>query len=161
MSSIRDDLRSKVLARLALIRAGGSVTISGSGKVHLFSTDIGRDVMSWRIGDVLPGDMPCIGFADTTAFAEDIGEDIEVGRLQHGLEVDIVGFVVGADPVGQATAALLDILAAVGADPEWDGLADAWTTLESTEIEIHPDGREIGAGIVKIRIDYSSPAWEI
>ena len=142
MSSIRDDLRSKVLARLALIRAGGSVTISGSGKVHLFSTDIGRDVMSWRIGDVLPGDMPCIGFADTTAFAEDIGEDIEVGRLQHGLEVDIVGFVVGADP-------------------EWDGLADAWTTLESTEIEIHPDGREIGAGIVKIRIDYSSPAWEI
>lgn len=158
--SIREELRNKVETRLATIRTGASVVIFGTGKVHAFSTDIGRDVMPWRIGDVLPEDMPCIGFADTLAYAEDTGE-VEVGRQAHALEIDIVGFVSGADPVGQATAALLDILAAVGVDPEWDGLADAWTTLESTEIEIHPDGREIGAGIVKIRIDYRSPAWEL
>ena len=52
-------------------------------------------------------------------------------------------------------------LSAVGADPEWDGLASAFTTLLATEIEIHPDGRQIAAAIVRVRINYFSPLWEV
>jgi hypothetical protein len=158
MSSIRKQLRDKVEARLRQIRAGGQVTIAHTGRQHVFVTDIGRDIIPWRIGDVLPNEMPCAGFADTVAPAG--LTETEAGQQTHGLAVEIVGLVSGADHVGQATAALLDILAAVGVDPEWDHLGDAWTTLEETEIEIHPDGREIAAAIVKIRVDYFTPIWE-
>jgi hypothetical protein len=159
MSTIRGQLRAKVKARLQQIRAGGQVVSALSGNAHVFVTDIGRDVVDWRVGDVLPAEMPCAGFADTDAEGTVAGADI--GQQAHGLNVQIVGFVAGDDHVGQATSALFDILAVIGSDPEWDNLADAYTTLTGTELEIHPDGRTVAAAIVNIRIDYYTPLWEI
>ena len=159
MSAIRQQLRDKITARLQLIVAGATVILQHSGKVHTFVTDIGASVIPWRVGDVLPKEMPCTGFADQDADAGYEGADNS--EQAHGLNIEIVGFVGGDDHVSQATSALLDILAAVGSDPEWDGLARAYTSLTGTEIEIHPDGRKIAAATVRIRIDYYSPLWEV
>lgn len=167
MSSIRDQLRDKIKARMALIRQGQQVTIAYSGKIHEFGTDVGAAVMPWRRGDVLPEDTPCIGFADQRADGTYEGADNT--QQAHGLVVEIVGFVGSAagqdlndeQLAAMATGVLLDILAAIGSDPEWDGLAGAYTSLTGTEIELHPDGRALAAGIVNIRIDYYSPLWEV
>lgn len=157
--SIRQQLRDKTKARLALINAGETVVIQHSGKVHTFVTSVGASVIPWRIGDVLPAETPCTGFADQDADATYDGADNT--EQAHGLNIEIVGFVSGEDHLGQATSALLDLLAAIGSDPEWDGLARAYTTLTGTEIELHPDGRKMAAAIVRIRIDYYSPLWEV
>lgn len=160
MSAVREQLRAKLKARLELIHAGNQVTIQTTGKIHTFATHLGNDVIPWRIGDVLPEDMPCCGFADQDAAAS--FENASHGEQAHGLVVEIVGFVSDEyDHVALATNALLDILAAIGMDPEFDGLASAYATLTGTEIEIHPDGRGVAAAIVRIRIDYFSPLWEV
>lgn len=158
MSAIRTQLRDLIRARLELIQAGNTITLQ-TGRVHTFLTDIGLSVVPWRIGDVLPTDMPCCGFADQEAAAS--YDNASHGEQAHGLNLEIVGFVTGDDHVGLATCALLDILAAIGSDPEWGGLASAYTTLTGTEIEIKPNGQKIAAAIVNIRIDYYSPLWEV
>jgi hypothetical protein len=160
--TIRDQLRKKIEARLGEIRAGGQVVIAFSGKVHDFTTDLGERVYPFRTDDVPDEEIPCVGFVDQDALADESEQG--AGLQSYTLAVGITG-LVKADPAIEkpedlATAALSDILAAIGKDPEFDGLAEAWARLVSVGIEVDPNGFRAAAN-VELEIYYQSSLWEV
>ncbi|WP_027715824.1 hypothetical protein [Desulfuromonas sp. TF] len=161
--TIREQLRKKIEARLGEIRVGGQVVLAHSGKVHAFASDLGVRIYPFRSDDVPDEEIPCVGFLDQESPADESDEG--AGLQRYKLAVGITGLVKVADPALEkpedlATAALADILAAIGKDPEFDGLAEAWARLGSVSIEVDPNGFRAAAN-VELEIEYQSKLWEV
>ncbi len=158
MSDTRSALRALIKARLQGIRTGEVFTDALSGQAHTVETDIGARVLTWHMTGLNENQLPAIVFADGEAPSTLDGA--AAGQQDYTLKVEIIAVQRSTDPSAAASAAIVDILAAVGSDPEWNGTADAWTELESTDIELDPQGRDIAYAIVRIAIHYSTCLWQ-
>ena len=144
MSSVRQQIVDAIEARFKTI-----VTPT-------YATQIGTKVYPWRKTPVQVAETPCICFWDSSA--EVSFDGIAIGRRQHILQVEAVCFVSTKTTVSQARAIIEDMIAALGTDDTFGGLADR-SELTSHEIGMEVDGDICGAGKITFTVQYTTTLW--
>lgn len=154
MSSVRQQIVDAIEARLKLIVSGKIWTLP-DGLTHTCTTNV-AGVYPWRKVPFSVAQLPAIGFWDTTSGLE----DGTFGSFNHALEVNIVGFVSGSSSVNAARELNADILAAVGSDHRWNGLA-RWTEVQNMPLDMEQAGDVVAAGEIKLTVHYRTGLWKI
>lgn len=154
MSSIRQQIMDAIETRLKLIVAGKVWTLD-DGATHTCTVTV-KGVYPWRKVPFTPAMLPAIGIWDTASTLE----DAPFGSFNHALEVNIVGVIAASSPVATARELTADMLAAVGSDPKWGGLAK-WTIVEAMPLDMEPAGDVIAAGQLKLTVHYRTGLWQI
>jgi hypothetical protein len=76
------------------------------------------------------------------------------------LVLDLEAHVAGDTSTETARGILQDIIAAIGSDPKWGGLA-RWTDIDSHEINVEQAGDIVAGVLLKITVTYRTPLWRM
>lgn len=154
MSSIRQQIVDAIETRLGQIAVGKVWTLE-DGSTHT-CTVASKGVYPWRKVPFSPTQLPAIAIYDGGSTLE----DGPIGSFSHALEVSIVGYIASSSPVNTARELAADILAAVGSDHRWGGLAQ-WSYVESLPLDIEPAGDVVAAGEIKLTVHYRTGRWQL
>jgi hypothetical protein len=159
MSSVRQQLVDALETRLGQIVSGKVWTLP-TGATHTCTTTI-LNVCPWRKTPFSTAQVPAIAFWDTMA----LPGNSPFGSFDHRLQVTIAGFISGkaaADKpaVNAARELQADILAAIGSDQRWGGLAQ-WTELENVPLDMEQEGDVVAACELQLTIYYRTGLWQI
>ncbi len=115
-------------------------------------------VVVWRASDLAPAELPAILIRDTldTMPADGVG----AGRIDHDLDVDITAMFSGTTSATDAREMIADIVAAIGTDPTFSGLAFD-TVLVSADLDLEDSAQLVAAAQINIIIRYRSSMWSI
>lgn len=151
--SIRDQIIAAVETRFKLIAVGYQFTVNGT--LYTCQTNAGAHVFARRVVPLDSRENEMLVFLDTEAKATPLAG----GWTEYDMMVE-VGCQVrgGVDPLGDAVKRAEDVLAAIGKDTTWGGLADG-TTLQSADLDFHVVGKILAGFAVPIRIRYQAPNW--
>lgn len=168
--SLRQTIAEAVATRFAAISAA-------EGYTNTLSAD---KVWPWRQGEIEDKDVPGIAFADTNENLEPFSVGLgasAAGKYEATLSFECQGFVKGSGAsktppqiAELARQLLADMIKAIGdtsngrTGQSW-GVANAWTNLKDTAIQVDPGNRFTGSCLLKFevrylfnRFDYSSNA---
>lgn len=154
MSSIRQQIVDAVTARFGLIASGYQFPLP-AGVYDCVSSPLG--VHLWRRVPFSVAQVPALAIWDTDSILADDGP---IGMHQHLLTVDILAMVTGSAAIDSARGMMADIVAAVGSDPRWGGLA-TWTDVGAEEIDLQQAGDVVAGGRITLKITYRTPLWRI
>jgi hypothetical protein len=151
--SVRDQIMSAIEARFALIATGYTFTVNGC--LYVCQTDIGQHVFKRRAVPMDETETEMLVFVDTTAPARPVAG----GFTEYDMTVEIGCEVRGGDdPLGDAVKRAEDVLAAIGSDPSWGGLAEN-TSLNNADLDFQVNRKVLAGFIVPVRIKYQAPNW--
>lgn len=124
---------------------------------RLDTIDTIKNVSVWSMTDLAPAQYPAILIRDTvdTMPAEGI-----IGRLDHELAVEVTALFFGQTSPADARQVIADIVASIGEDKTFDGLA--WdVTIDTAELDIDITGKMISGAIIEITVFYRSELWTL
>lgn len=155
MPSIRQQIIDALAARLATIGPATTFTLS-DGPYTCGTTLGGGGVVGWRKVAVSPAQCPAINFYD---------DDVEItgnpiGHHEHRMTVTIVGLLAGSDGLEDGRQLMADIVAVIGSDPRWGGLAN-WTDIEQQNISMEQMGDICVGCDIRIAITYRTTLWRM
>lgn len=153
MSTVRQQIVDAIDTRLKLIAPGHQFTLP-SGVHTCGSTILG--VYQWRKVPFSANQVPAIEFRDTDA-------DTEPGpstQHEHKLQIELDIFFKGGTALADGRTALADVIAAIGSDPRWGGLA-RWTDIASPNINMDQAGDIIAGVQLNFTVSYRTPLWRI
>lgn len=150
--SVRQDIVDAIATRLGTIASGQTFTLP-DGVYTCGSSPL--TVTPWRRVPYAANQVPAIAFWDTVTT---IGEGGPIGHHEHRLEIQVVGFVAGKDAVDEARLILQDIIAAVGSDPQWGGLAH-WTEISDQTLQVEESADVIAGCELKLTVIYRTRLW--
>lgn len=153
MSSVRQQIVDAIAARLVQI-APGKVWSLPDGPYTCTSAP--KSVTPWRRVPYSPAQVPAIAFWD----ADSAHGEPPLAHHEHRLGITIVGFVAGNAAIDTVRALLADMVAAVGSDPRWGGLAD-WTEIDSQDIDVEQAGDVIAGCQISITVVYRTRLWRM
>lgn len=152
--SIRQNIIDAIAARLGLIASGHVFTLETGGSYTCATSP--AVVAVWRKTPFTPAQFPAVGIWDTRSTLDREGI---VGAFTHLLEVSIVGFLASSAPIGTARDLQADIVAAIGSDPRWSGLADE-TIVEELPMDAAQGGDIVAAVEIRVTIRYRAGLWQ-
>jgi len=153
--TIRDQIMDAIEARFQLIQVGYDFTVNGA--VIPCQTNVGSYVFKRRVVPMDSKETEMLVFVDT----ESKPSAVAGGYTQFELLVEIGCQVRGGDdPLGDATKRAADVLAAIGEDPSWGGLAEG-SRLVDADLDFHVVGKVLAGFAVPIRITYQAPNWTL
>lgn len=156
--SIRQQIVDAVETRFRLIREGAILTIPLTGYDHTCGTSIGERVYPWRKTAVdSEQETPCICFYDLEADTAEVADLTDEHRLRMRAEIFLSS---GTGTAAHSRRALADIIAAIGSDLKWGGLA-RWTEITGHSLGIEHEGKIISIVGVDFSIVYRTPFFEI
>ncbi|RQW89937.1 MAG: hypothetical protein EHM79_02200 [Geobacter sp.] len=123
-----------------------------------YATNAGRNVFDWRITPIPETELPAICIYDGDCAID--YEETPVGLQGHFLIVDLVSDAKGSAARADVRKINADVVKAIGTDLTWGGLA-VDTDLISHGLNMEQGDKPIGAGIVRIKIYYRTPLWEL
>lgn len=151
--SRRDQIIAAMETRFKLIAVGHVFTVNGAA--YACQTDVGQFVFKRRVVPMDESETEMLIFVDTTAPAKPVAG----GYTEYELTVEIGGEVRGGDdPLGEAGKRADDVLAAIGSDPTWGGLADG-TTLNTADLDFQVNRKIMAGFVVPVKIRYQAPNW--
>lgn len=116
-----------------------------------------KKVAVWEVMDFAPAEHPVILIKDTIDL---MPSDGVVGKIDHELTVELNALFFGATAPALAREVVASILAAIGTDSTYGGLAYD-TVINSAELDIDETGKLISAAIIDTTIFYRSDLWTI
>jgi hypothetical protein len=154
MSSIRQQIVDAIATRLRLIHSGHVFTLS-DGDYTCASTPL--SVTEWKRVPYGLAQVPAIAFWDTES---DLADGGPIGQFEHRLMLSVVCFTAGATAIDDARAMLADIVAAVGSDPRWGGLA-TWTEIGNHQLTVDQAADQVSATELKLVVIYRTSLWRM
>lgn len=154
MSNVRQQILDAIETRLKLIVAGKVWTLPDSTTRTSVTTV--KDVYPWRKVPLTPALCPAIAIYDTTSNLE----DGTFGSFNHALEISIIGFIASSSPISAARELASDILACIGSDHRWSGLA-RWSEIQNMPLDMEQAGDVVAAGEIKLTVHYRTGLWQI
>ena len=153
MSSRRQQIVDAVAGRMALIAPGHSFTLPDG--TYVCGGTI-KGVYPWRKKPFSKAEVPAIKFNDEDAQVVPGPSTQHENRLSFTLEAAIL-----SDTTASAARALLaDIVAAIGSDPRWGGLA-YWTDIQSHSVDLE-QARDVISGVqILFTVTYRTPLWRM
>lgn len=151
MPGKRQQILDKVKERFALITVANG-----------YQTDIGLKQTEWHPGpkSANPDDDELPGHDIRDEDEETIIEKKNSGVYDRQLEITVIAEQREADATATLSRlALEDMIRAVGKDQTWDGLARRTLPLNDG-ISVDELGQQVGAALLRFRIEYSRPPWE-
>jgi hypothetical protein len=153
MSSRRKQILSAMETRFKTIAVG--VEFSVNGDVYVCASAIGDAVFLRRVEPLDATETEALNVIDGEATATAIAG----GFTEYGVVVTI-DCLYRNDDGSKAEQAARDVLAAIGSDPYWGGLAES-TVLESANLDVQLfDDSEAGFSI-PVKITYQVPNWTL
>lgn len=154
MSSVRQQIVDALETRLSLITVGKVWTLT-SGVTHTCTTAI-SGVYPWRKLPFTPAQLPAIAFWDSDSTLGDGA----LSLFTHKLDIDIIGYLTATAPIDGARALSADIIAAIGSDPRWGGLA-RYSEITANSLDQQDGGDVVAAAQLKLTIDYTTGLWQL
>ena len=115
-------------------------------------------VKVWRVSDLSPAELPAILIRDTIDNMPTDG--VGMGRIDHDLEVGITAMFAGTTSPVNARDMVADIVAAIGTDSTFGGLAYD-SVLQSADLDLDDAALLIASAHVTMTIRYRSGMWSI
>lgn len=142
MANLRESIMSAIETRLATI-----TTANG------YNTNVGNNVFLWRVDQMDPDDsthVPGIIIRDRNAEVQPAAG----GVLSHVLTVEIETVVL-SDTTTDTTArsSAEDVLACVGTDQTWGGLADH-SEVRTIEVDVGRVTKILGTARITLAVEY-------
>ena len=147
MSSKRQQIVDAVAARLGQIAVGKVWTLQ-DGASRTCTTAV-KGVHPWRKIPFSSAMLPAIGFWDTESTP---GEATLDGGC-HLLQISVVGFVSGDASTDSARELNSDIMAAIGSDTTFGGLAEL-SIFNRVPLDMEQAGDVVSAGEILITVTY-------
>lgn len=143
----RQQIIDAVKARMQTILQSADYNTDLGQHVRVSPTTKAPDSWEWLLEIYFPGaaDPEAAGISD---------------RWDYALDVDIDMDRIGAAGDADVSDMLADVLAAIGTDPTWGGLAYE-TTQPSHNPEWERKGRLVGAANIRFKILYRTQPWTI
>ena len=151
--SIRQQIMDAIEARLGGIAPG--VTFQLPDASYLCQGTI-KGVYPWRKAKFSQSEVPAIKMSDTDAKTFP-GPST---KHEHKLQVDLELYVLGNTSTSAVRSLMADVVAAIGSDPRWGGLA-YWTDLDGHTIDVEQAGDVVSAGLINITVTYRTPLWRM
>ena len=153
MSSRRQQIVDAIETRLGLIAPGFTFSLP-DGAYICGSTLLGA--YSWRKAPFSKAELPAVRFTDDNA------EVVPGPSTQHEsrLKISLDGVMAGGTSASAARALMADVVAAIGSDPRWGGLA-FWTDIHSHSIDVDQAGDVVSACQVVFTVTYRTPLWRM
>jgi hypothetical protein len=117
----------------------------------------GSNVYIWRKSDLPLDQLPLLNIMDSV---DSMPSDGIGNRRDHDLSVDLEAYFSGSTSAAAARQIIADIVAAIGTDKTWGGLAYD-TLIDTAEIRLEEMGKVLSAAQVNITIRYRSELWTI
>lgn len=124
--------------------------------INGYGSDLGTTVSAWRTRPMSPTEEMALVYRDTTAPKT----AAEVGRHAHTLTVEMSLVVQDDTPAETVRDLIADIVAAIGSDPRFGGLA-RWSTLVSDELTVMQDSGHLAGAALTWEITYTTELWEV
>jgi len=151
--SIRQQLIDAIEARLETITVG-KVFALRSGDYVCQNTIKG--VYPWRKTPFNPHELPAIEFWDASAETS----PGEASRHAHELPIVLQVSTVGSQPASIARTLMEDIIACIGSDPRWGGLA-RWTNITAHGLMVEKAGDVVAGAQILFTVEYRTPLWRM
>ena len=160
MSIVRQQIVDAIDARMKQIAPGHVFTLPSGpytcGTQLANAPDGGPGVYQWRKVPYSKNQVPALEFRDTDAPTKP-GPSTQ---HEHELQVGLVVFFAGGTADESGRIALADIVAAIGSDPKWGGLA-RWTDIDETNVDMDQAGDVIGGVQVNCTVTYRTPLFRL
>ncbi len=154
--SKRQQIIDQLAARLGTIQAGQQVALE-TGEDYTYQTSLGNNVGEWRESQFAGNEAEGIVFRDTTG---EMPPSDETNSQDHELVIEISAGSGKKYAPSRARLWAEDILAALGQDPTFGGLAlDA--VPGTVELRHEEQGRELQGLVIDITIRYITTLWRI
>lgn len=153
MTTKRQQIVDAIVDRLKTIIPGKVFTLD-SGSYTCQSSII--DVYPWRKTAFSAAELPAIRLEDADADVEPGAS----GQHEHKLHLSLEGAVLKSTTAAAARAMVSDVLAAIGSDVKWGGLA-RWTDINSHSIDLEQAGDIISGFQILITVTYRTPLWRM
>lgn len=151
--SKRQQIVDAIAARLATISMGKVFTLPDGDYVCQNSI---KGVFPWRKTPFNQQELPAIEFWD--ASSED--EPGPSGQHEHRLPIVLQVSTPGAEPASIARSLMEDIVAAIGSDTRWGGLA-SWTDITAHGLMVEKAGDVIAGAQILFTVRYRTPLWRL
>lgn len=153
MSSQRQQIVDAVEAKLQLIAPGQQFELPDGP--YICRNTI-KTVVSWRKTAFSKAEVPAINFHDGDARTT-TGPST---KHEHALNFELEIHTAGATSASAVRSIMADVVAAIGSDPRWGGLA-YWTTLDGENVSVDQAGEVVSAAQVRFTITYRTPLWRV
>jgi hypothetical protein len=155
MSTKKQQIIDAVEARLKTIIAGGQVTVSGV--VHIYKTNVGERMNKERLATFTPAQLPALNIWPGEVVTDD--ERSEIGRPLRLFDI-IVDCIGTGKPSENSADIELDVMAAVGSDPRWGGLA-RWTNIRLGAVSAEEREKYFFGVPVVLEISYRTTPFQM
>ena len=152
-ASNRQQLVDAIEARLGSI-APGVVFMLPDGTYTCQGTIEG--VFPWRKAKFSQSEVPAIKMSDTDAKTTPGPSTMH----EHKLQVDLELYVLGKTSASAIRSLMADVVAAVGSDPRWNGLA-YWTDIDGHTVDVEQAGDVVSAALINLTVTYRTPLWRM
>lgn len=153
MSSRRQQIVDAIEARLGQIAPGKVFTLPDGPYI---CTSTIKGIHPWRKTAFGKTEVPAIRFRDGDADVEPGPSTQHENKLRVVLDASILGSVTAS----VARALLADVVAVIGSDPKWGGLA-YWTDITSHSVDVDQAGDVIEGVQVHFTVTYRTPLWRM
>lgn len=153
MAATRQQIIDAIQTRMKQIAPGFVFTLPSAA--YTCGSTI-KDVYQWRKVPFSLAQVPAIEFRDTDDKVHPGPSTQHEHRLHIGLDV----YFTGSAAVAAGRAAMQDIIAAIGSDPRWGGLA-RWTDIDDSNLDMEQSGDIIAGVQVNFTVTYRTPLWRI
>jgi hypothetical protein len=151
--SARQLLVDRIVTRLKSIAPG--VVFQLPDGPHTCSETI-KDVYPWRKAEFSPAEVPAIRLQDGDASTKP-GPST---KHEHDLDITLDLVTLGKVSASQVRTMMADVVAAIGSDPRWGGLA-WWTEINGHELDVEQAGNTIAAAQIRLTVKYRTPLWRM
>lgn len=126
--------------------------------VNGYQTNIGGNVKEWHLTQLEPADLPAILISDPNEEA-DI-QDVNSGHYTRKLHISLDVVLVEADrTAAKARQAIEDVIAMIGKDPKWSGLARRSVPI-TEDVTVDKEGQQYGGAHMEFYVEYGRKPWE-
>lgn len=152
-ASRRQQIVDAIVERLGKIRYGQVFTLPTGD--YACQNNI-KGVYPWRKTPFNVSELPAIELWDANADTQP-GPS---GQHEHHLPIVLQVSVEGAQPASVARTLMEDVVACIGSDPRWGGLAN-WTDITGHGLMVEKAGQVVAGAQILITVKYRTPLWRM
>ncbi len=112
----------------------------------------------WHVSDLATGDLPAVLIRDTQDEMPEVG--IDAGRRDHKLSIEIEALAKGATALAAVRELIADIIAAIGTDYTFGGLAYD-TQVATADVNLVDSATLIASAQLTLTIRYRTALWAL
>ena len=151
MASKRQSIITAIETRLKTIVAAQTVTMYG-GTSHTYATTLTGHVFTWKTAPFQYSEVPGVNIKDE----RDSISRFSIGLDDHNMVVSIEAFAANDTALRSLIA---DIIACIGSDVTWGGLAEDTKPIGDETFAVEQKGKTIAGCKMYVTVEFATGLW--